>query len=118
MGRAQLKQGLQNDRMYTAKAQLPCDDKDGHYIIRADDELGDSRRCESPQQKSLVTRADAASSPILDKIIKLLGQGTFGKVVEAWDRDAGTTVAVKVIRAIQKYRYVAITALANGSLPY
>jgi hypothetical protein len=38
-------QECQNDRMYPAKAQLPCDDKDGHYIIRADDELGDSRRC-------------------------------------------------------------------------
>lgn len=39
-----------------------------------------------------------------DKIIKLLGQGTFGKVVEAWDRDDRCTVAVKIIRAIQKYR--------------
>ena len=43
----------------------------------------------------------------VDKIIRLLGQGTFGKVVEAWDRDARCTVAVKVIRAIQKYRYAA-----------
>jgi len=75
-----------NDRLYASsrdKAPLPCDDKDGHYIIRPDDELGDTRRY---------------------KIIKLLGQGTFGKVVEAWDRDTKCLVAVKVIRAIQKYR--------------
>jgi len=70
-------------RSYAAQKPLPCDDKDGHYIIRPDDELGDTRRY---------------------KIIKLLGQGTFGKVVEAWDRDDRCTVAVKIIRAIQKYR--------------
>ena len=40
----------QNDRAYQARkeaavAALPCDDKDGHYIIRPDDELGDTRRC-------------------------------------------------------------------------
>lgn len=40
----------------------------------------------------------------IDKIIRLLGQGTFGKVVEAYDRDMRTKVAVKIIRAIQKYR--------------
>ncbi|KAK9898829.1 kinase-like protein [Cystobasidium minutum MCA 4210] len=74
---------LQNDRLYAAQKPLPVDDKDGHYIIRPDDELGDTRRY---------------------KIIRLLGQGTFGKVVEAWDRDMRMKVAVKIIRAIQKYR--------------
>ena len=39
-----------------------------------------------------------------DTIIRLLGQGTFGKVVEAWDREAQKAVAVKVIRSVQKYR--------------
>ena len=34
----------------------------------------------------------------------MLGQGTFGKVVEARDIQTGQHVAVKVIRAIQKYR--------------
>lgn len=71
-----------NDKNYPSKA-LACDDKDGHYIIRPDDELGETRRY---------------------KIIRLLGQGTFGKVVEAWDRDERCLVAVKIIRAIQKYR--------------
>ena len=39
-----------------------------------------------------------------DKIVKLLGQGTFGKVVEAWDRHKQSRVAIKVIRSVQKYR--------------
>lgn len=40
----------------------------------------------------------------LDKIIRLLGQGTFGKVVECFDRDTGKYCAIKIIRAVQKYR--------------
>jgi dual-specificity kinase len=34
----------------------------------------------------------------------LLGQGTFGKVVEAVDIETNKKVAIKIIRAIQKYR--------------
>lgn len=33
-----------------------------------------------------------------------LGQGTFGKVVECYDRETHKYVAIKIIRAIQKYR--------------
>ncbi|KAJ3097610.1 dual specificity protein kinase kns1 [Physocladia obscura] len=58
-----------------------CDDKDGHYIVREGDDL-------TPQFK----------------IIRLLGQGTFGKVVEAYDRRRNIKVAIKIIRSIQKYR--------------
>jgi dual-specificity kinase len=39
-----------------------------------------------------------------DTIDKLLGQGTFGKVVEAWDKKKKTKCAVKIIRSVQKYR--------------
>lgn len=39
-----------------------------------------------------------------DSIIKLLGQGTFGKVVEAYDKQRKSRCAVKIIRSIQKYR--------------
>jgi dual-specificity kinase len=39
-----------------------------------------------------------------DKMIRLLGQGTFGKVVECWDRVRRRYCAVKVIRAVPKYR--------------
>lgn len=39
-----------------------------------------------------------------DKIVRLLGQGTFGKVVEARHIESRKKVAIKVIRAVQKYR--------------
>ena len=39
-----------------------------------------------------------------DSVIKLLGQGTFGKVVEAFDKRKKTKCAVKIIRSVQKYR--------------
>jgi dual-specificity kinase len=36
-------------------------------------------------------------------IIEIIGQGTFGKVVEAYDKTTKQFVAVKIIKAIQKY---------------
>ncbi|TIA90689.1 hypothetical protein E3P99_01439 [Wallemia hederae] len=60
---------------------IPCDDKEGHLIIIENVELDGRYR-----------------------IIRLLGQGTFGKVVEAYDRLARKNVAVKIIKSIQKYR--------------
>lgn len=39
-----------------------------------------------------------------DRTVRLLGQGTFGKVVEAIDTRLQSRVAVKIIRAIPKYR--------------
>ncbi|KAG2233175.1 hypothetical protein INT48_005013 [Thamnidium elegans] len=57
------------------------DDKDGHYLVRPNESL-------TPQYK----------------IMRLLGQGTFGKVVECFDRVRRTFCAIKIIRAIPKYR--------------
>ncbi|PGH21458.1 CMGC/CLK protein kinase [Polytolypa hystricis UAMH7299] len=57
------------------------DDDDGHYIVNTDTSLTDRY-----------------------SIIKLLGQGTFGKVVEAYDKVKKTRCAVKIIRSVQKYR--------------
>ena len=37
-------------------------------------------------------------------MVKMLGQGTFGKVVQARDRRRGEFVAIKIIRSVQKYR--------------
>jgi dual-specificity kinase len=39
-----------------------------------------------------------------DCVLKLLGQGTFGKVVEAFDKRKKQKVAIKIIRSVQKYR--------------
>jgi dual-specificity kinase len=36
--------------------------------------------------------------------VRILGQGTFGRVVEAYDRETGTNKAIKIIRSVQKYR--------------
>ncbi|CEN62590.1 Putative Protein kinase lkh1 [Aspergillus calidoustus] len=57
------------------------DDDDGHYIV-------------------------TPNTPLTDRytISRLLGQGTFGKVVEAYDKQRKTRCAVKIIRSIQKYR--------------
>lgn len=59
----------------------PWDDKEGHYIVNVGDDL-------TPRYK----------------IIRLLGQGTFGKVVECLDRETQRLCAIKIIRAVQKYR--------------
>ncbi|KAI9932277.1 hypothetical protein ASPWEDRAFT_739451 [Aspergillus wentii DTO 134E9] len=57
------------------------DDDDGHYVVNPD-------------------------TPLTERysIIKLLGQGTFGKVVEAYDKHRKSRCAIKIIRSIQKYR--------------
>ncbi|KAF2431405.1 kinase-like protein [Tothia fuscella] len=57
------------------------DDDDGHYIVTPDADL--------------TTRY---------QIVRLLGQGTFGKVVEAYDKTKKTRCAIKIIRSVQKYR--------------
>ncbi|XP_006459318.1 hypothetical protein AGABI2DRAFT_134784 [Agaricus bisporus var. bisporus H97] len=64
-----------------SKGASTCDDKEGHYIIVPDD---------------LIFRRY--------RTVKLLGQGTFGKVVEAVDTQTNARVAIKIIRAIPKYR--------------
>ncbi|EPQ31268.1 uncharacterized protein PFL1_01453 [Pseudozyma flocculosa PF-1] len=62
-------------------ANLPVDDKEGHFIVR--------------EGENVTSRY---------KILGQLGQGTFGKVVECFDRKERKYVAIKIIRAIQKYR--------------
>ncbi|KAI9893303.1 MAG: dual specificity protein kinase kns1 [Vezdaea aestivalis] len=57
------------------------DDDDGHYMV--------------------VNDTDITSRY---SISRLLGQGTFGKVVEAVDKHRNSRVAIKIIRSVQKYR--------------
>jgi dual-specificity kinase len=68
-----------HDRHYNKNVKV--DDDDGHYIVVPDAELTEKYQ-----------------------IVRLLGQGTFGKVVEAHDRKRNKAVAVKIIRSVQKYR--------------
>lgn len=76
------------------------DDADGHYIVNPDTDL--TPRCMS--SFSFFSCYTGVFLTVLDLITKLLGQGTFGKVVEAYDRDKRTKCAIKVIRSVQKYR--------------
>ncbi|CAG8108468.1 unnamed protein product [Penicillium salamii] len=68
-------------RDYTSSLNKKFDDDDGHYIVTPDTALTDRY-----------------------SVVKLLGQGTFGKVVEAYDKQRKSRCAVKIIRSIQKYR--------------
>ncbi|CAK7268343.1 serine threonine protein kinase CMGC group [Sporothrix epigloea] len=60
---------------------VKIDDKNGHFIVVPETEL--TKRYQ---------------------MVKLLGQGTFGKVVQARDREKNEFVAIKIIRSVQKYR--------------
>ena len=51
-----------------------------------------------------IRMTDPTVVSLTDRIVRLLGQGTFGKVVEALDTSTRTMVAVKIIRSIPKYR--------------
>ncbi|KAH9330954.1 hypothetical protein KI387_003062, partial [Taxus chinensis] len=61
------------------------DDKDGHYTFQLGENL-------TPRYK----------------ILSKMGEGTFGRVLECWDREAKEYVAVKIVRSIQKYRDAAM----------
>lgn len=82
------KQTLKNKEVYVKLIKDPYptdgvkfDDDDGHYIVIPNTDL-------TPRYK----------------IMKTLGQGTFGKVIQCYDRLKKDYCAIKVIRAIQKYR--------------
>ena len=80
---------------------MSCDDKEGHYIVTPDDII--YKRCTS-LPLSFFRPSLTYSSGCTDRTVRLLGQGTFGKVVEAVDIETNKRVAIKIIRAIQKYR--------------
>ncbi|GMP95984.1 hypothetical protein CsSME_00044828 [Camellia sinensis var. sinensis] len=61
------------------------DDKDGHYIFA----LGEN----------LTSRY---------KIHSKMGEGTFGQVLECWDRERKDMAAIKIVRGIKKYREAAM----------
>ncbi|ESW27489.1 hypothetical protein PHAVU_003G206300 [Phaseolus vulgaris] len=61
------------------------DDKDGHYMFALGENLTSRYRIHSK-----------------------MGEGTFGKVLECWDRERKEMVAIKIIRGIKKYREAAM----------
>ncbi|XP_024318178.1 serine/threonine-protein kinase AFC2 isoform X1 [Brachypodium distachyon] len=61
------------------------DDKDGHYVFAVGDNLTSRYRIDAK-----------------------MGEGTFGQVLECWDRERKEMVAIKIIRGIEKYRDAAM----------
>ncbi|XP_058192119.1 serine/threonine-protein kinase AFC3 isoform X1 [Rhododendron vialii] len=61
------------------------DDREGHYVFSFGDNL-------TPRYK----------------ILTKMGEGTFGRVLECWDRQTREYVAIKVVRSIRKYREAAM----------
>jgi dual-specificity kinase len=61
------------------------DDKDGHYVFAVGDNLTSRYRINAK-----------------------MGEGTFGQVLECWDRERKEMVAIKIIRGIKKYRDAAM----------
>lgn len=47
-------------------------------------------------------------SSVADKIHSKMGEGTFGQVLECWDRERKEMVAIKIVRGIRKYRDAAM----------
>nr|XP_019706980.1 serine/threonine-protein kinase AFC3 isoform X2 [Elaeis guineensis] len=64
------------------------DDREGHYVF----DLGENL---TPRYK----------------ILSKMGEGTFGRVLECWDREAREFVAIKVVRSIRKYRNAAMVEI-------
>ncbi|KAH1056704.1 hypothetical protein J1N35_034769 [Gossypium stocksii] len=61
------------------------DDHDGHYVFNLGENL-------TPRYK----------------ILSKMGEGTFGRVLECWDRQTGEYVAIKIVRSIRKYHDAAM----------
>ncbi|KAF2293252.1 hypothetical protein GH714_040617 [Hevea brasiliensis] len=61
------------------------DDKDGHYMFAIGENLTSRYKIQSK-----------------------MGEGTFGQVLECWDRERKEMVAIKIVRGIKKYREAAM----------
>jgi serine/threonine protein kinase len=84
------KRSHQSQQQASAKGYgLPrTDDADGHLVYCLGDGLCPTELCPHGRYK----------------ILSDLGEGTFGKVVECWDRHEATRVAIKIVRSVSKYR--------------
>lgn len=69
----------------TLRGKTNCDESNGHYKVQLGKTYANDRF----------------------SIKKLLGQGTFGKVISAYDDKTKNQVAIKIIKAVPKYREAA-----------
>ncbi|GAY60223.1 hypothetical protein CUMW_200300 [Citrus unshiu] len=88
------------------------DDREGHYVFNLGENL-------TPRYKILSKMGEAVESHAVYEIlcfcdtacpIEQLASivGTFGRVLECWDRQTQERVAIKVVRSIRKYRDAAM----------
>ncbi|XP_068651987.1 serine/threonine-protein kinase AFC3 isoform X2 [Aristolochia californica] len=84
---AAARSGLSGDEAVRRPHSPPWreDDRNGHYVF----DLGENL---TPRYK----------------ILSKMGEGTFGRVLECWDREKREHVAIKVVRSIPKYRDAAM----------
>ncbi|KAF3929486.1 hypothetical protein ABW19_dt0200312 [Dactylella cylindrospora] len=71
-------------------------------VRRVDDNSKPSQKVDDDEGHYIVTPGAYLTNRY--RIIKLLGQGTFGKVVQAYDNTKNEYCAIKIIRSVQKYR--------------
>uniref|UniRef100_A0A803QXJ0 dual-specificity kinase n=1 Tax=Cannabis sativa TaxID=3483 RepID=A0A803QXJ0_CANSA len=57
---------------------------------------------------STMPRIESCFIVFTDKIQSKMGEGTFGQVLECWDREKKEMVAIKIVRGIKKYREAAM----------
>eukprot|EP00252_Welwitschia_mirabilis_P008503 TRINITY_DN2039_c0_g1_i1.p1 TRINITY_DN2039_c0_g1~~TRINITY_DN2039_c0_g1_i1.p1 ORF type:complete len:400 (+),score=43.34 TRINITY_DN2039_c0_g1_i1:406-1605(+) len=81
---------LYSKRITARNASPPWrdDDKDGHYVFALGENL-------TPRYK----------------ILNKMGEGTFGQVLECWDRQARDFVAIKIVRSLERYRDAAMAEI-------
>ncbi|KAG5618048.1 hypothetical protein H5410_017872 [Solanum commersonii] len=92
------------------------DDKDGHFVFELGENL--TSRCNHlyHHQKILLMfwclgyYADHLITSVThnNKINSKMGEGTFGQVLECWDRERKEMVAIKIVRGMKKYRDAAM----------
>ncbi|XWS72582.1 hypothetical protein CRYUN_Cryun02cG0052200 [Craigia yunnanensis] len=81
--------------LVTARRSSPPkrdDDHEGHYVFNLGENL-------TPRYKILSKMGEAKIASVV---------GTFGRVLECWDRQTREYVAIKVVRSIRKYRNAAM----------
>ena len=81
---------------------LPATKRSADYASCSTSESAGARE-EQRAERHYIMRVDDRFDGDRYRVIKQLGKGTFGRVVEMWDEKEQRHVAVKVVRAVEKY---------------
>eukprot|EP00899_Mesostigma_viride_P008915 jgi/Mesvir1/18024/Mv09349-RA.1 len=77
----------------------------GHQLVKQPGLIPETLKM---QLRLHVRRIEITRGLLMNKILSKLGEGTFGQVLECWDREAREYLAIKVIRNASKYREAAM----------